>query len=102
MGFCFLILFFILCLFIFIDVLIRNTWEVAKCAEDRWRNSAGLILCEEVLHRVKEGSNILHKIKRRKANWIGHILHRNYLLKHIIEGKIEGKVEVTGRGEKRC
>jgi hypothetical protein len=55
-----------------------------------------------VLHRVKEGSNILHKIKRRKANWIGHILCRNCLLKHVIEGKIEGKVEVTGRGEKRC
>jgi hypothetical protein len=41
--------------------------------------------------------NILHKIKIRKANWIGHILRRNYLLKHIIEGKIEGRIEVTGR-----
>jgi len=28
---------------------------------------------EEVLHRVKEERNILHAIKRRKANWIGHI-----------------------------
>ena len=52
---------------------------------------------EEELHGVKEESNILRKIKRRKANWIGHILHRNYLLKHVIEGKIEGKIEVTGR-----
>jgi hypothetical protein len=32
---------------------------------------------EEVLHRVKEERNILHTIKRRKANWIGHILRRN-------------------------
>ena len=24
---------------------------------------------------------------RRKANWIGHILHRNCFLKHVIEGK---------------
>jgi hypothetical protein len=52
---------------------------------------------EEVLHRVKEERNIIHTIKRRKANWIGHILRRNCLLKHITEGKIEGRVEVTGR-----
>jgi hypothetical protein len=32
---------------------------------------------------------ILHTIKRRKANWIGHILCRNCLLKHVTEGKIE-------------
>ena len=29
-----------------------------------------------VLHRVKEGRNILCTIKRRKANCIGHILCR--------------------------
>jgi hypothetical protein len=53
---------------------------------------------EEVLHRVKEERNILHTIKRRKANWIGHILRRNCLLKHVIEGKLE----MTGRrGRKR-
>jgi hypothetical protein len=39
---------------------------------------------------------ILHAIKRRKATWIGHILHRNCLVKHVIEGKIGG-MEVTGR-----
>jgi hypothetical protein len=44
---------------------------------------------EEVLHRVKEERNIVHTIKRRKANWIGHILRRNCLLKHVIEGKLE-------------
>jgi hypothetical protein len=55
---------------------------------DRVRN-------EEVLHRVKEERNILHAIKRRKANWIGHILHRNCLLKGIIEGNKGGGVEVT-------
>jgi hypothetical protein len=45
---------------------------------------------EEALHRVKEERNILHTIKGRKANWIGHILRRNFLLKHVIEGKLEG------------
>jgi len=31
---------------------------------------------EEVLNRVKEERNILHTRKRRKTNWIGHILRR--------------------------
>jgi hypothetical protein len=45
---------------------------------------------------------ILHTIKRRKANWIGHILPRNCLLKRVIEGKIEGRIEMTGkRGRRR-
>ena len=39
----------------------------------------------------------LHEIRKRKANWIGHILHRNYLLKQVIEGKIKGEMEVTRR-----
>ena len=43
---------------------------------------------EEVLLRVFEQRNILHEIRKRKANWIGHILRRNCLLKHVIEGKI--------------
>jgi hypothetical protein len=50
----------------------------------------GRINNETVLHRVKEERNILHSIRRRKAYWIGHMWHRNCLLKHIIEGKIRG------------
>ena len=45
---------------------------------------------EEVLLRVKEQRNILHEISKRKANWIGHILRRNCILKQVIEGKIKG------------
>jgi hypothetical protein len=52
---------------------------------------------EEVLHGIKEENSILHTVTRRKANWIGHILRRNCFLEHVIEGKIEGRVEVTGR-----
>jgi len=52
---------------------------------------------EEVLFRGKEERNVLLTIKRREANWIGHILRKNCLLKHIIEGKIGGRTEVTGR-----
>jgi hypothetical protein len=39
-----------------------------------------------VLQRVKEDRSVLHTTKRRKANWIGHILRRNCLVKHVIEG----------------
>jgi hypothetical protein len=52
---------------------------------------------EEVLLRVKEQRNILHEISERKDNWIGHILCRNCLLQQVIEGKINGGIEVTGR-----
>ena len=57
---------------------------------------------EEVLLRVKEQSNILHEISKRKANWIGHILRRNCLLQQVIEGKGNGEVvEVTGKRGRR-
>jgi hypothetical protein len=46
---------------------------------------------------MKEKRNILHTIKSRKAYWIGHIWCRNCLVKDIIEGKIEGRLEVMGR-----
>jgi hypothetical protein len=52
---------------------------------------------EEVLLRVSEQRNILHDIRKRKANWIGHILRRNCVLKQVIEGKIKGGIEGTSR-----
>ena len=51
---------------------------------------------EEVLLRINEQRNI------EKANWIGHILWRNSLLKQVIEGKIKGEIEVTRRQGRRC
>jgi len=62
---------------------------------DRVRN-------EDVLRTAKEDRNILHKIKIRKDNRIGQILHRNCLLKHIIEEKREEMIDMTGRRERRC
>jgi hypothetical protein len=56
---------------------------------------------EEVLLRVKEQINIVREISKRKANWIGHILRRNWLLQQVIEGKIKGGIEVTGRRGRR-
>jgi hypothetical protein len=54
-----------------------------------------------VLLRVSEQRNILHEIRKRKTNWIRHILRRNCLLKEVIEGKIKGRIEVTIRRGRR-
>jgi hypothetical protein len=64
------------------------------CHNDDVRN-------EDVLLRVKEQRNILREIRKRKANWIGHILHRNCLLQRVTEGKMQGGIEVTGRQGRR-
>jgi hypothetical protein len=55
----------------------------------------------KLLLRVSEQRNILHEIRKRKANWIGHILRRNCLLKEVIEGKMKGRIEVTRRRGRR-
>ena len=61
---------------------------------DRVRN-------DEVLRRAKEQRNILYAIKRGMANCIGHIWFRNCLLKHVIEWKVQGRIEVKGRRGRR-
>ena len=65
--------------------------------EGSWTDRVG----NEVLHRAKEERSILYTTKRRKANCIDYISHRNCLLKHVVEGKIEGRIEVTGRRGRR-
>jgi len=50
---------------------------------------------------LTEQRNILHEIRKWKANWIFHILHRNCLVKQIIEGKIKGQIEVKRRQGRR-
>jgi hypothetical protein len=60
------------------------------CSCEKWRSVT-----------VNEQRNILHEIIKRKANWIGHILRRNCLLKQVTEGKIKGEIEVTGRWGRR-
>ena len=54
-----------------------------------------------MLLQVNEQRNILHAIIKWKANWIGHILRRNCLLKQVIEGKIKAEIEVTRRQGRR-
>jgi hypothetical protein len=77
----------------------QNTWKVLKCvAEEGWR-SAGPIMWE--MKKYYKESRRRGTTKRRKGIWIGHNLLRNCLLKHVIEGKIKGRIEVTGRRGRR-
>jgi len=62
---------------------------------------ADLVRNEDVLLRVEVQRNILHEIRKRKANWIGHILPINCLLQRVTEGKIQEGIEVTGRQGRR-
>ena len=78
----------------------RKFWNVVL-EEDGKISWTDHVRGKDVLLRVREHRNILHEIRKRKANWIGHILRRNCLLQLIIEGKIKGGIEVTGRRGRR-
>jgi transcriptional regulator of heat shock response len=60
-------------------------------------------MCEkQIITQSEEARNIVHTIKRRKENRIGHILSRNCRLTPITEGKIEGEIKVIRRQRRRC
>jgi hypothetical protein len=56
---------------------------------------------KDVLLRVKEQRNILHEVRKWKANRIGHILRRNCLPQRVTEGKTQWGIEVTRRQGRR-
>ena len=91
-----------------------ETWTLRATDQKRLKNFE--ILCwrrmekiswtdhvrnEEVLLTVNEQRDILHEKRKRKANWIGHILLRNRLLQYVFEGKVKGQIEVTRRWGRR-
>ena len=53
---------------------------------------------EQVLEHTGEKRTILNNILRRKANWVGPILRRNYLLHDGILGQM---TEVKGEGGRK-
>jgi hypothetical protein len=56
-----------------------------------------------ILHGVKEKTNIVYSytVKIRKAKWIGYIWRRDCFLKNVIDGNVEGMIEVTRRRGRR-
>jgi hypothetical protein len=76
--------------------------ENLKCGAGGWRRSVGPIVRKmKKYYIVKEERSSLHAIKKSNANWIGNILRRNCLLKHVTEGKMEGWIGVSGRRGRR-
>jgi hypothetical protein len=73
-------------------------WSWRRMEKNSWTEH---VRNEEVLLRVKEQRNILQEISKQKANLIGHILRRNFLLRLVIEGNIKGGIEVTARRGRR-
>jgi hypothetical protein len=67
-------------------------WCWRRMEKISWTDHVGC----EVLLRVKEQRNILYEISKQKANWIGHILHRNCLLRQLLK---EGKM--TDRSDRK-
>ena len=43
---------------------------------------------EQVIKRLDEKRTLLNNMLRRKANWIGHILRRNFLFHDVVEGQV--------------
>ena len=81
-----------------------ETWSLRKEEIKRieamemwlWRRMEGVrwedrVTNEEVLKRVGEKRQVIREIKKRKANWLGHVMRRDCLLRDAIEGTVEGK-----------
>jgi hypothetical protein len=82
---------------------IGNTWKVLICGAG---NEYGQLFGPterqgRTITYSRGGEGYSATKTRRKSNYIGHILCRNCLLKHVIENKTDDKVEVTERREGR-
>ena len=61
-----------------------NVYKLLRCGSGAsWRKSAGhwtAHVSKEVLSLVNEQRCLVHVIKQRQANWIGHVLRHDCLL----------------------
>jgi hypothetical protein len=87
---------------IFSILLQHHTSKLSRCFWSTARSvQVSVPYKEEVLLRVNEQRNILHEIRKRKVNWIGHISRRKCFLKQVIEGKKKVGMEATRRRGRR-
>ena len=99
------------CLVWSVALYASETWTIKKAEERRidslemWlsRRMEGIswkdrVTNDEVLNRVNEVRILRETIRRRKKNWLGHILRGNNMLRDVLEGKMKGK---RGRGRPR-
>jgi hypothetical protein len=85
-----------------------ETWALRRVGRkyqgsfDMWcRRRMEKISWTDRVRNAEEERNILHTTKRRKAKYTGHTLRGNCLLKHVVEGKLEGRIETKGRQGRR-
>ena len=88
-------------------ILSRTMRDVKLPPRSKWelRSSGLLHMLRNACCVITQYSAVLmprSSMTRRKVNYIGHILHRKCLLKHVIEVQLEGRIEVTGRRGRRC
>jgi hypothetical protein len=51
---------------------------------------------EDISSKDRVG-NILQTMKRMKGNWVGQFVCRNCLLRHVVEGRLEGGSDTKAR-----
>jgi len=105
------------------NLLKRYIWSIALCFSEmwilrkadqiyfkcldmwRWKRMEKISWTDHVrnedFYKESKKRNCLQTIKRKKPKWIDHVLRRNCLQNHFVEGKIEGRIEVTERQGKR-
>jgi hypothetical protein len=88
-----------------IDALIIKVMLVQLLDQSNQENCAAdheELLRKQKIPRIFLSTNLNGiDLNRRPCNWICHILRRNCPLRHVIEEKIEGKMDVTGRQGRR-
>ena len=89
-----------------------ETWTVRKIGQKYlerfemwcWRRMEKISWTDsvknEVLQKVKKEGDIVRTIRQRKTDYIGNFLHRNCVLKQVIEGKVQGTIR-RGRRHKQ-
>ena len=72
-----------------ISTVLKVDQKYLTNSREEWRSSVDPIVWKSIT-KNQEGQEYKHEINRRMADWIGRILRRNCLIKHVTEGNIEG------------
>jgi hypothetical protein len=88
-----------------------ETWTIRKADERRleafemwtWRRMEKIkwtdkVSNKKVLEKVGEERQLIRTIRKRKSNWIGHILRGEGIIRQALEGTVKGR---TAKGRRR-
>jgi hypothetical protein len=82
----------------------RSTWIVLNCgAGEGWRRSIGPIMWKMKCYKKSRMRGISYKQQKEgRLTWLVTSCGGTAFLKHVIEGKVHERTEVTGRRGRRC